>query len=198
MIKLNEDISTLLEANLQEKFKGEDIIIKVCREYKADCEAEIGEDYEEKCCKTPEEQTVLENTFEAALTIGGILPNIGSITEENIKEILETKNITGKDESYKSRFDNIDKRFKFLGEFEINPNSLFEIGFCDPPIEIGQGPLAGMKCSILGGQQVQLGPGGTVGVSREGSPYCNVFNAFNKLDIVRGMQKYCESRTQRM
>lgn len=192
---INSEISTILENNIQEKFKGEDVTVKVCREYKIDCQTSAGEDYDKKCCETYEEQKVLDNTFEAALTIGSKLPEIGSIKEEDIKWILDNKNNTIETRKYEPYHLS---KFKVLGEFEMNPNTLAEIGFCAPPVEIGEGPLARMQCNLLTGQEVQLGSGGTVGQTREGSPYCQVFNAFNKIGVIEGLQKFCETRSKQL
>lgn len=144
---------------------------------------------------------LLETTFE----IGSKLPELGEIDKEYLYEIMRTTNV--KDEYYTYTSVIPKDKLEVIADFKIIPGSLFEIGFCDPPLPIGSGVVqrftCGFKCEIVNGewecgekQRIQLasGGGGAGGISRVGSPYpsyCQLGNVLN-LPVARELRKGCE------
>ncbi len=182
ILDINKKISSLLQSHLVNP--DEDVEIKT----------EAPED--EESDHVAEFRPRLEDLFESTLVIGGQLPNIGAITESDIRKALADKeSVTQEGVKYSRSFNSKDD-FRLLEELKINPNTLFEVALCDPQSELGDGILAN-ECRFDFGQGVLLGKAGTVGTSREGSPYCNVLNAFNEIKEIDSMQKYCQSMTNK-
>lgn len=159
------------------------------------------------------EVKLIDDVSDGVFSAVSVLPDLGQITEADVREIIKSVNIPGEEDRLYSAVISTED-VDFLRGFSITPNSLFEIAYCDPPLPLGSGlglrftcganceynpekytdhsgwgALEGLECSF--DQKIQIGSGGSGagGVTRGGSPYCDM-GVFN-LPILKDIRDDC-------
>ncbi|MAE75238.1 MAG: hypothetical protein CL675_14185 [Bdellovibrionaceae bacterium] len=121
--------------------------------------------------------------------------------EDFLMELASTTKVLGRDITYEQALHSLDN-FEVLHGYEIKMGTLYEIGFCNPPLKIGSGLGARFMCNYAHAQMVQVAVGGTGagGQLRTGSPYpgyCHSFGSVGGLKIDIGIldapRKWCEN-----
>jgi len=111
------------------------------------------------------------------IDIGKDVPDIGNIDRDFMVSVMKSTQYTT-DKTYCDESSCSDEKLEFYNDFVIATNTLFEIGYCDPPNPIGGG-LDPNACDAFGNRQRLIVASSGEGIGRGGSPYpsyCRLLN----------------------
>jgi len=127
---------------------------------------------------------------ELVATLSGDIDKF-SFDQEFLRELSKEVGPSGADITYSSLLGS-SKNIEVLWDIDITQGSFYEMGFCNPDLDLGTGLYDTLVCSSIGvdrGQAVQIaiGGGGAGGLLRTGSPYpgyCDYFTVYKRKDAI--------------
>lgn len=138
-------------------------------------EAQIADlDYQITIALQPYE-VASEGVTQRTIELGSRTPGVNGIDKEFLFSLMTDTPIKidglASDRTYCQEFPCRETRFDM--NIELGSNSIFEIGYCDPPQPVGVGPIARLNCDFdeggFGRQRILVAPAGE-GLSRTRSP----------------------------